>query len=93
MRTEFAAAQIFLTYNKKISDNLRIQTRYQMFANYETLSLQKIDHRLDLTIIANITKYVDVTFTSINVYDFDIDPDIQFSQALALGLLFKVSNK
>lgn len=93
VRTEWLAFQLFATYNKKISENLSINSRYQMFANYETLSFKTIDHRLDFTVIAKITKFVDVTFTSINVYDIDMDPGIQFSQALALGILYKVSNK
>jgi hypothetical protein len=64
-----------------------------MFANLETLGFKTIDHRLDFTMIAKVSKYVDVTFTSINVYDIDMDPGIQYSQALALGILYKVSNK
>lgn len=93
VRAEWLAFQLFATYNKKISENLTINSRYQLFANYETLAFNTIDHRLDFTVIAKITKYVDVTFTSINVYDIDMDPGIQFSQALAMGILYKVSNK
>ena len=93
LRTEWLAFQVFMTWNKKFSDNLTLNSRYQMFANLQTLAPKTIDHRLDLTLIAKITKYVDVTFTSINVYDLDMDSGIQFSQALALGVLYKVSNK
>lgn len=93
VRTEWLAFQLFMTYNKQISENFTINTRYQMFANYETLALKTIDHRLDVTMIAKITRFIDVTFTSINVYDIDMDPGVQFSQALALGIVYKVSNK
>ncbi|MCH7410971.1 DUF3078 domain-containing protein [Belliella sp. DSM 111904] len=93
VRTEWLALQLFATYDKDITDNLAIKTRYQMFANYETLAFRTIDHRLDVMLIAKITRFVDVTFTSINVYDLDMDPGIQYSQALALGILYKVSNK
>lgn len=93
VRTEWLAFQLFATYDKDISENLSIRSRYQMFANYETLAFKTIDHRLDITLIAKITRFVDVTFTSINVYDLDMDPGIQYSQALALGILYKVSNK
>lgn len=93
VRTEWLAFQLFATYDKDISENLSIKSRYQMFANYETLAFNTIDHRLDITLIAKITRFVDVTFTSINVYDLDMDPGIQYSQALALGILYKVSNK
>lgn len=93
VRTEWLAFQLFMTYNKQISENFTINTRYQMFANYETLALKTIDHRLDVTMIAKMTRFIDVTFTSINVYDIDMDPGVQFSQALALGIVYKVSNK
>lgn len=93
VRTEWLAFQLFATFDKDITDNLSIKSRYQMFANYETLAFNTIDHRLDITIIAKITRFVDVTFTSINVYDLDMDPGVQYSQALALGILYKVSNK
>ncbi|MGY6743064.1 MAG: DUF3078 domain-containing protein [Cecembia sp.] len=92
LRQEWLAFQLFMTYNKTFNDNFTINSRYQMFANLETLAFRTIDHRLDITLIAKITKVVDVTFTSINVYDIDMDPGIQFSQALALGLLLKVGN-
>jgi hypothetical protein len=93
MRAEWLAFQLFATWNKKFSENLTLNSRYQMFANLETLGFKTIDHRLDFTIIAKVSRYVDVTFTSINVYDIDMDPGIQYSQALALGILYKVSNK
>lgn len=93
LRTEWLAFQVFMTYNKKFNDNLTLNSRYQIFANLQTLEFRTIDHRLDFTLIAKITRYVDVTFTSINVYDIDMVEGIQFSQALALGILYKVSNK
>jgi len=93
VRSEWLAFQVFMTYNKKFNDNFTLNSRYQMFANLETLAFKTIDHRLDFTLIAKITKFVDVTFTSINVYDIDMTTGIQFSQALALGVLYKISNK
>jgi hypothetical protein len=90
IRQEWLAFQLFMTYNKTINENISINSRYQMFANYETLALRTIDHRLDVTLVAKITKFVDVTFTSINVYDIDMDPGIQVSQALALGIVYKI---
>lgn len=93
LRTEWLAFQVFATYNKKFNDNLTLNSRYQLFANLQEFAFEKIDHRLDFTLIAKITRYVDVTFTSINVYDIDMTEGIQFSQALALGIVYKVSNK
>lgn len=93
IRTEWLALQIFATYDKNITETLNLKSRYQLFANYETLSWKSIDHRLDLTLTAKITNLINVTFTSINLYDLDQDPGIQYSQGLALGILYKVGNK
>ncbi|WP_081634853.1 DUF3078 domain-containing protein [Lunatimonas lonarensis] len=92
-RIEWLAMQIFANYNKDISENFNLKTRYMMFANYETLSMKTIDHRLDVTLTAKITQFINVTLTAISLYDFDQDPGIQVSQALALGILYKVNNK
>ncbi|WP_018474357.1 DUF3078 domain-containing protein [Echinicola pacifica] len=93
VRTEWLALQIFAEWDKDIAENFNIKTRYQMYADYQDLSFKTIDHRLDITMTAKITEIISVTFTSINVYDIDQDPGIQYSQGLALGLLYKVSNK
>ena len=93
VRKEWLAFQLYATFDKDITEDFSVKSRYQMFANYETLDLETVDHRLDVTLIAKITSFVDVTFTSINVYDIDMDPGVQYSQALALGILYKVSNK
>jgi hypothetical protein len=93
IRTEWLALQIFASYDKDITENFNIKSRYMMFANYETLTWDTIDHRLDVTLTAKITDFINVTLTSISLYDIDQDPGIQYSQALALGILYKVSNK
>ncbi len=93
VRQEWLAAQLFMTWNKQVSENFTIATRYQLFANYETLAFRTLDHRLDVTMTAKISDFIDVTFTSINVYDIDMDPGVQYSQALALGILYKLNNK
>lgn len=92
-RIEWLAMQIFANYDKNIGENFNIKSRYMLFANYETLAWRNIDHRLDITLTAKITRFINVTMTSISLYDIDQDPGIQFSQALALGILYKVGNK
>lgn len=93
VRAEWFALQLFASYDKNITETLNLKSRYQLFANYETLEWNTIDHRLDITLTAKITNLVNVTFTSINLYDFDQDPGVQYSQGLALGILYKVGNK
>ena len=66
--------------------------RYQMYANYETLAFDTIDHRLDFGLTAKVSNLINVSLTSISLYDIDQDKKIQFSQGLALGIVFKRGN-
>ena len=90
LRTEWLAMQIFANWDKNLTETLNLKTRYQLFANYETLAWKTMDHRLDVTLTAKISNLINVTFTSINLYDIDQDPGIQYSQGLAFGILYKV---
>lgn len=92
VRTEWLALQVYARYNKDITEDFNIKTRYQMFANYEELSFENTDHRLDLTLTANITSLINVSFTSINLYDIDQHEDIQFSTGIALGIMYKINS-
>lgn len=92
-RVEWLALQLFANYDKNINEKFNIRSRYMLFANYETLAWKTIDHRLDITLTAKITDFINVTMTSISLYDVDQDPGIQLSQGLALGILLKVNNK
>lgn len=91
-RTEWLAWNIQADWNKKISENLALTVRYSLYANLETLAFDSIDHRLDVGLTAKITKAVNVTLTSLTIYDIDQDDKIQFSQGLALGIAFKRGN-
>lgn len=93
VRYEWLAAQLFANYDRKISENLHLKWRYMMFANYETLALNAIDHRMDLTIAAKITEYINVSLAGIMLYDLDQDPGVQYSQTLSIGLLLTRGNK
>lgn len=93
MRVEWLAMQIFASLDKDLSENLNLKSRYALFANYETLAFDAIDHRLDVTLTAKITDIINVTLTGIALYDLDQDPGVQYSQALALGILYKVGSK
>ena len=93
VRVEWLAMQVFASLDKNLSENLNLKSRYTMFANYETLSMKNIDHRLDVTLTAKISSTINVTLTGISLYDIDQDPGVQYSQGLALGILYKVGNK
>jgi hypothetical protein len=92
VRTEWLAFSLLADWNKKLSENLELRMRYQMYANYETLAFKTIDHRLDFGLTAKVSNLVNVSLTSLSIYDFDQDDKIQFSQGLALGIAFKAGN-
>jgi hypothetical protein len=92
VRTEWLAFSVLADWNKKLSENLTIKMRYQMFANYETIDFETIDHRLDVALIAKVSNLINVSLTSLTIYDIDQDSKIQFSQGLALGIAFKRGN-
>lgn len=91
VRSELAAFSLLADWNKKLSENLTIAVRYQMFANYEEFAFDAIDHRLDFALTAKVSDLVNVSLTSLMIYDLDQDSKIQFSQGLALGIAFKRS--
>jgi hypothetical protein len=92
VRTEWLAFSLLADWNKQLSENLAIKMRYQMFANYETIDFETIDHRLDVALIAKVSNLINVSLTSLTIYDIDQDRKIQFSQGLALGIAFKRGN-
>jgi hypothetical protein len=91
-RYEWLAFQALAEFNKDIAKNLNLKWRYMMFANYETLALETIDHRLDVNITAKINQFVNVTLGGILLYDIDQDTGAQTSQAFSLGVLYSIQN-
>ncbi|GAA4395457.1 DUF3078 domain-containing protein [Nibrella viscosa] len=89
VRTEWLALQIQAMLNRDLTENINLSTRYQMYANYQTLDA--IDHRLDLTLTAKISQYISTTLGLIALYDKDFSSKFQIQQTLAIGLLYKVT--
>ncbi len=91
-RFEWLSAQVLAEFNKDIATNLNLKWRYVLFANYETLSLENLDHRLDLNITAKVNQFINVSLGGIMIYDIDQDADVQLSQAFSLGILYTFQN-
>ena len=87
VRWEVLAAQVLAELDQPLGPNANLKARYVLFGNYETLTPQKIDHRLDLTLTAKVNKYINVSLSGIVLYDYDQDPGVQYSQSLSLGIL------
>lgn len=92
VRQEWLAFYALAEWKKEVSERFGILMRYQMYANLETLAFNSIDHRLDLGFVAKITEAINVSLTSLTIYDLDQDEKVQFSQGLAIGLAFKRGN-
>ncbi|MDX5339485.1 MAG: DUF3078 domain-containing protein [Cyclobacteriaceae bacterium] len=92
VRQEWIAFNALAEWKKELSERLSLLMRYQMYANYEELEFKTIDHRLDIGIVAKVAEIVDVSLTTLTIYDFDQDEKVQFSQGLAIGLAFKRGN-
>jgi Protein of unknown function (DUF3078) len=91
-RFQWVAFQLLAEFNKDIATNVNLKWRYILFADYEILALDKIDHRLDLTLTARVNKYINVSLGGIVMYFYNQDKDIQVSQALSLGVLYTFQN-
>jgi Protein of unknown function (DUF3078) len=91
-RFEWLSAQVLAEFNKDIAKNMNLRWRYVMFANYETLALDKIDHRLDLNLTAKVNQFINVSLGGIVIYDYDQDADVQLSQAFSLGIMYSFQN-
>ena len=91
-RFEWYAANMTADLDKDIAKNVNLKVRYLMFANYQTLEINKIDHRIDLSMTARVGRFFNVNFGGIFLYDFDQDNSPQYSQAISLGFLYTFQN-
>lgn len=82
------AFQAVANFDKDIMDNLNLKSRYMLFASYEKIN--NIDQRLDMTLTAKVNKLINVTINGTALYDDDFSGEIQSSQSLALGVVFKM---
>lgn len=91
-RFEWLSFQLMAEFNKDIATNVNLQWRYIMYANYETLELKTIDHRLELMLNAKVNKFIQVGLGGIMVYDYDQDSGAQISQVFNLGFTYSFQN-
>lgn len=91
-RFEWIAFQLTAEFDKDIAENFNLKWRYLMFANYETLALKTIDHRLDLMFNAKVNRFINVGLGGILLYDYDQDSGAQVSQVFNLGFAYTFQN-
>lgn len=81
------AFQLVGNLDRNLSPSLNLKSRYAFFANYT--DLDKASHRLDATLTARVSRVINVTLNGIVLYDENMDPGVQTSQTMALGLIYK----
>lgn len=89
-RTEWLAFQLQAVLNKNLSENVSLNTRYQLFTEYSQFN--NINHRLDLTLTAKVSRYLNTTFGFIALYNKDFSSFLQIQQTLAIGLSYNLSS-
>lgn len=101
VRYEWKAFKLTANFEKNLVDNISLKADYELFANMEDLTLNKIDHRLDLIITAKIYKFLNLTLTSNLLKDIDqIDlvgdpatnqePENKWQASYQIGLSFLI---
>jgi hypothetical protein len=91
-RFEWLAFQLLADFNKDIAPNLNLKWRYVMYANYETIKMKTIDHRLDLSLNAKVNRFITAGLGGILIYDYDQDSGAQVSQVFNLGFAYSFQN-
>lgn len=91
-RFEWLAFQLVSEFNKDIATNINLKARYVMYANYQTLELKTIDHRLEVMLNAKVNKFINVGLGGILLYDYDQDSGAQFSQMFNFGFNYTFQN-
>jgi len=91
-RFEWLAFQLAASFDKDIATNLNLRWRYLMYANYQTLELKTIDHRLELMLRAKVNKFITVGVGGILLYDYDQDSGAQLSQVFNFGFSYSFQN-
>jgi hypothetical protein len=89
IRTEWLAFQLQAALTRNLSENVSINAKYLMYANYQTLNA--IDHRIDLILTAKVNRYLSTTLGVIALFDKDFIDVWQLQQTLAIGLVYNVS--
>jgi hypothetical protein len=91
-RVEWLAFQLLADFNKDIATNVNLKWRYVMYANYETIAMKTIDHRLDLMLNVKAGRFVNVGIGGILLYDYDQDSGAQISQVFSIGFSYTFRN-
>ena len=80
--------QALAQLEQPLGPNADLKLRYVLFVDYARLRLVDTSHRLDLTLTAKVNTILSVSLGGIVLYDYNQDQGFQYSQNLALGIVF-----
>lgn len=83
------AVQIVAEFNKDLSKNIHLDARYAIFTPYRQ-PLAYTSHRVDATLTAKINRLIAMTVNATILYDKNTSDQIQGTEGLALGVLYKI---
>lgn len=89
VRSEWLSFQLQAALTRNLSENVSINAKYLMYANYQMLDA--IDHRIDLILTAKVSRYLSTTLGVIALFDEDFTDVWQLQQTLAIGLVYNNS--
>lgn len=82
------AFQVVAIFDKDIAKNMHFNARYDMFIPYGQ-PLSYVRHRLDAILAAKVNRLVNVSINGTLLFDKNTAPDIQGTEGLSLGILYK----
>ena len=91
-KMQWLAFQMLAEFDKDIAKNVNLKWRYILFGDYQDLAIDKLYHRLDLNLTAKLGRFVNVNLGAILLYDHFQDSNVQFSEALSVGMMYTFQN-
>ncbi|MEN0054314.1 MAG: DUF3078 domain-containing protein [Mucilaginibacter sp.] len=82
------AFQMVALFDKDIAKNIHLNTRYALFIPYGE-DLRFITHRVDMVLSAKVNRLINVTINGTLLYDKHTARDVQATEGLALGMLYR----
>lgn len=83
------AVQIVAEFNKDLSKNIHLDARYAIFTPY-IQPFAYTSHRVDATLTAKLNRLIAMTVNATILYDKNTSEQIQGTEGLALGVLYKI---
>lgn len=82
------AFQMVAIFDKDIAKNMHLNARYDMFVPYGK-PLDYVRHRLDAVLAAKVNRLINVSINGTLLFDKNTSSDIQGTEGLSLGILYR----